>query len=245
MKKFLKGLFEATVLVLVAGMILFLSWAVSRSAKAEKAYTPTNLIRLHIIGNSDSSEDQEVKLLVRDALFKEFGKELTDAKSAREARDKLLARLSEIESIAARVVRQAGFDYGVKASVCVERFPPKYYEGPDGKGLFLPEGSYQALKISLGKAEGHNWWCVMYPPLCYLDFVMVAGTKEEQAKAMEIRDTLSRILIVDETTSQPVRVEVRSYFLDVLKQKLSEFARNSFFGRLLAEILSDRENILP
>ena len=115
------------------------------------------LIRLHVVANSDSREDQALKLKVRDEIIRMMeGQE--DLESAR---CYLQENLRTIEDTAERVIRQYGEDYPARADLKVTYIPEKSYED-----LTLPAGNYEALKVTLGRGDGQNWWCVIFPQLC-------------------------------------------------------------------------------
>ncbi len=114
------------------------------------------IVRLHIIAQSDSSEDQAVKLKIRDAVLSEMDKF--------ENKEDIKASLNTFEIIANRVLRENGFSYSATAEYGKFEFPTKYYDN-----FALPKGEYEAVRIKLGKAEGQNWWCVLFPPLCMID----------------------------------------------------------------------------
>ncbi|WP_099354598.1 stage II sporulation protein R [Fredinandcohnia onubensis] len=127
---------------------------------------PDEAIRLRILANSDSEEDQALKRKVRDAVNAEITVWVAELTSIEAARELIQERLPEIEKIVARVLEEEksnqsySVDYGRNV-----QFPTKLY------GQFLyPAGEYEAILISLGEAEGANWWCVLFPPLCFLDF---------------------------------------------------------------------------
>lgn len=128
------------------------------------AYSTANLVRLHIIANSDSEEDQRIKLAVRDRVIEEFSPVFKGVDDADSAERLIRDNLHLIEEEAADAVRQAGKAYGARAVVGRFPFPPRVY----GQ-MALPEGEYRALRIVLGEGEGRNWWCVMFPPLCFVD----------------------------------------------------------------------------
>ncbi len=121
-------------------------------------------IRFHVIANSDSEEDQAVKLKVRDRLLAEFGDELGQCRSLEESRVMILSRLQDIQDIAQQEVDKHLTGYHVQAMLGHFEFPTKAYGN-----LLLPAGRYQALRIVIGKGQGANWWCVMFPPLCFVD----------------------------------------------------------------------------
>lgn len=120
-----------------------------------------NVVRLHILADSDCDADQNVKLLVRDALLESGAEIFSGSVDINRASKALEKEKSELISVAENVLRQNGFDYGV--SINLER---EYYTTRSYENYTLPAGEYLSLKVILGKGEGHNWWCVMFPPLC-------------------------------------------------------------------------------
>ena len=118
-------------------------------------------LRLHILAASDSEEDQALKLAVRDGILAEYSAELSDVGDLEDARAALEARLPDIIATAERIVAEAGYDYRVTASLGEE-----WYDTRDYGELSLPRGVYTSLIIKIGKGQGRNWWCVMYPPMC-------------------------------------------------------------------------------
>ena len=123
----------------------------------EAAISSQNVLRLHILANSDSETDQAIKLSVRDAIRPLF--EAQD--SYDNARTFLLANGAVLQSAAEAVLKEQGAEYGVQLSLGTEEFPDRTYDG-----VLFPAGAYDALIVRLGKGEGHNWWCVLFPPLC-------------------------------------------------------------------------------
>lgn len=121
-------------------------------------------IRFHVIANSDSQEDQAVKLKVRDRLLEEFGQILGQSCSIEESRHLVQANINEIQEIAQQEVDKYMTGYKVQAVLGYFDFPTKAYGN-----MVLPAGRYEALRVVIGKGEGANWWCVMFPPLCFVD----------------------------------------------------------------------------
>lgn len=148
-KRFLTGLI--LILLGTVGLLKTAAPAVSTLASNE------GILRLHVIAASDSDADQSAKLAVRDAILPLF----SAAESYEDARQFLLTHGSEIQSAAENVLAARGLSYGVQLSLGTETFPDRVY----GETLF-PAGEYDALCVRLGPAEGHNWWCVLFPPLC-------------------------------------------------------------------------------
>ena len=153
MKKFI---FETALLI-----GLSLSLLVCALAKEEQTDIADKLIRLHVIANSDSREDQALKLKVRDEILN-YVEELTkNCKTKEEAHKIIDENLSTFEDIANRVCEENSVTYRATAALERTDFPTKNYES-----FSLPAGSYEALRIKLGNAGGQNWWCVLFPPLC-------------------------------------------------------------------------------
>lgn len=122
---------------------------------------PENLLRLHVVANSDSEADQALKLQVRDAVLQEAGQWCRDAESMEEANVLLCTHLEGITLAAEDVVRREGFSERVRAQVTEEYYPTRQYEG-----FTLPAGRYRSLRVTIGEGEGRNWWCVVFPALC-------------------------------------------------------------------------------
>ena len=143
------------------GLFLFVLGVIGISKTAAPALktisSNENILRLHVIAASDSEEDQSAKLQVRDAILPLFA----TSESYEDARAFLLSHGREIQSAAEAVLQERGIDYGVQLSLGTETFPDRVY----GETLF-PAGEYDALCVRLGPAEGQNWWCVLFPPLC-------------------------------------------------------------------------------
>ena len=121
----------------------------------------SDVLRMHVIANSDCSADQQLKLMVRDAVL-ERGAELFDGTvTADEARGKIEPHKAELEAAAREVIERAGYDYPVSVNVVNEYFATRCYGS-----LTMPAGRYTAVKVVIGEGAGRNWWCVMFPPLC-------------------------------------------------------------------------------
>lgn len=136
------------------------------------------LIRFHVIANSDSDSDQSIKLEIRDAILKEFGQSLSKCKTREESLKYIKSRLPEIEGLADEILSEGGKNYKAKAFLGEFKFPIKSYGT-----ITLPPGEYTALKVILGDGGGKNWWCVMFPPLCFIDITR-GLTSEETDKSL-------------------------------------------------------------
>jgi stage II sporulation protein R len=143
--------------------VIFLLLGVAFCFFTEKTKTPA-LIRLHILANSNSLEDQELKYKVRDELIKIMQKEFSKSQSLEESRSILLGRISSLEEMTKEYVAREGYAYSVKAVYGKFKFPFRDY------GAFvLPAGKYEALRLVIGEGKGANWWCVLFPPLCFVE----------------------------------------------------------------------------
>ncbi len=130
----------------------------------------SDVLRLHVIANSDSSVDQNLKLRLRDYILEE-GEDIFDGSvNVENAVKKIEPKLAELKNSAETFVKNAGFDYDVKITLSNEYFTTRTYES-----VTLPAGKYLALRVVIGSGEGHNWWCVMFPPMC----VPAADKKDE------------------------------------------------------------------
>lgn len=125
---------------------------------------PHSSLRLRIIANSDSNADQATKRAVRDAIVFRVATLLKGATTPQQARAVVTKNLPQLQQIALQVVRKRGYKYAVKANVGIVPFPTKIY----GNQVY-PAGNYEALRIILGQGKGQNWWCVLFPPLCFVD----------------------------------------------------------------------------
>ncbi len=120
-----------------------------------------SVLRLHIIADSDSEEDQRLKLCVRDAILEQSGELFGEADDLDSAEEAALEAMPEIVDIAENTLKAQGCDSTVRAYLADMEFDERVYGD-----ITMPAGKYRALRIEIGEAKGHNWWCVMYPPLC-------------------------------------------------------------------------------
>lgn len=123
-----------------------------------------SVFRLHIIANSDSKEDQNLKYIVRNEVLMFMSKLYKEAESKEKVIEITLENIENIKKVAEEVVVNEGYNYDVTVEVGSYNFPTKTYGD-----ISLPAGNYDALEIKIGKAEGKNWWCVMFPSLCFVD----------------------------------------------------------------------------
>ena len=151
----MKSIPKIAICMLIATLLLT---AIPTDAEAD-IYRDT--IRLHILANSDSDEDQTLKLTIRDKVLEKYGEMLRSAGSFEDAEKKATELLPYIEFDAENWIQQMGYNYNVSVSLSQE-----WYETRDYEDFSLPCGIYSSLRIIIGDGKGKNWWCVMYPPLC-------------------------------------------------------------------------------
>lgn len=124
------------------------------------------VFRFHVLANSDSEEDQSLKMKVKEAVIQYMKEELPDSENVRTTKHWASTHTEEIETLSKQVIEEEGYDYDVKAQVTTCQFPDKTYGD-----ITFPAGTYDALRIEIGQGEGQNWWCVLYPNLCFIDSV--------------------------------------------------------------------------
>jgi len=166
--------------VLILSTIMSLYIPKNEVTANSEVIIPNDAIRLRILANSDKEEDQALKRKVRDAVNEQITNWVSELTSKEVAKDLLKEKLPEIQEIAERVVEEEKANQAVNVTFDKVDFPTKLY------GEFLyPAGQYDAILITLGEGEGANWWCVLFPPLCFLDFsngVAVSDGFEEEKK---------------------------------------------------------------
>ena len=162
---------------------------------ADKQTLRRELVRLHVVAASDSEEDQQIKLRVKDAIVESLQTDLANLEDAEAAKAYLQENLPKIEALANRVLEEAGCSDTARASLAVEAFTTRVYET-----FTLPSGMYDALRITIGEGEGQNWWCVAFPSLGFEEAASCGGFSEELTFALEGKDGY----------------EIRFYLLDLL-----------------------------
>ncbi|MGL5616893.1 MAG: stage II sporulation protein R [Sarcina sp.] len=170
------------------------------------------LIRFHVLANSNSDEDQELKLKVRDKVLEYISPILKESKSLEQSREILKKEEGKIIEISESLIKEEGYDYKVKIDLGKTNFPEKTYGN-----ITLPQGEYEAFRILIGEAKGENWWCVMFPPLCFVDMTKGQISYEESEKE------ISKVLNEEESTAiindKSEEVKIKFKLLEILKIK--------------------------
>lgn len=161
------------------------------------------VFRLHVIANSDSKEDQDLKYKVRDDLIKYMNTICKDCKSKEEAIELVNLYKDTFKQIALKRITDEGFNYDVKIEIGNFDFPTKNYGD-----ISLPAGFYDALKVEIGDAKGQNWWCVMFPPLCFVD--ISSGIIPEESKDY-LKDNMSdeEYALVSESSNSNIKFKFK------------------------------------
>lgn len=181
-----------------AFLALFLSIGICLAFENDCKDIRSNVLRLHVIADSNSKEAQSVKLKVRDALLTE-GRELFEGNvSVDEAEIRLSENLYRMKSVAERTLRENGYTYSAEVEITECYFPTRRYGD-----ITLPAGYYNALRVVLGEGEGENWWCVMFPPMC-----LPAASKDE-AKLDDVLNEKSMDIV-----SKSGKYEVRFWIVE-------------------------------
>lgn len=203
----------------------------TRYKEPEAFYAPEGLIRLHVVANSDNTADQDLKRKVRDAIIRNATPAFVGAENIDAARVIARNNLNTIQEIACREIKAEGKEYPVKVELDSFAFPTKHY-GP----FVLPAGDYEAVRVVIGSGGGANWWCVLFPPLCFVDMsrnvavsppenctpgiaatnppAVAESSAEPAAPAMTVAINGENGAVPEETVT---RVEYRFRILDLLE----------------------------
>ncbi len=203
----------------------------------EAVYPNCSLIRLHVVSNSDSASDQNLKRKIRDEIVAAVSPTFMETDNIEEARLVAGASLEHIHDIAADKIKAEGKNYPVKVELDCFPFPTKHYGS-----FILPAGDYEAVRVTIGRGAGANWWCVLFPPLCFVDMTRMAAVdlqldsskKEQKNKALDqgncsqtphtavLQTTVANSKGDTPLPGDPVAVEYRFKILDFLQHFFSD-----------------------
>jgi len=195
-------------LALAVGVIAALVWSVS--AVRTQQEISDKVVRLHVVANSDSKEDQALKYRVRDAILGRITSLVSTSQDRSEAEGLIRGQILELEALAAREISAAGYDYPVTARLTELDFPTREYES-----FTLPAGNYLALQVVIGEGKGQNWWCVVFPPLC------TAAASEVPASALAAGFSQSEISLITEEEGGYLLKFKTLEWLQALKERLT------------------------
>lgn len=203
-------------------ILLVMNWESNRSnAAVIVSEIPEESIRLRILANSDSPQDQALKRDIRDAIVARMGEWVTGPQSLEEARDVVNANLPELNQLVGEMIQKRGYTYPYTVELGVVPFPTKMY----GNQVY-PAGDYEALRVSIGEAKGQNWWCVLFPPLCFVDSVSgeaVAAPAVVVNKAKSGQDAGADDKDGEEVTVKNEKPKVRFFLWEIIKKIASWF----------------------
>lgn len=180
MKNIIKLLKNSKVkMVIILSFLLFIYTTICALSYAKNVSTDiaNNVFRLHVIANSDSEEDQNLKYKVRNNLLSYMNEICKNCETKQEAISSVEKNKEIFKQIALDTIRSEGFSYDVNINIGNFEFPTKDYGD-----ISLPAGFYDALRVEIGDAKGQNWWCVMFPPLCFVD--VTSGVVPEESKEL-------------------------------------------------------------
>lgn len=196
----------------ILAMLLFIYSTISAFsyAKTVSSDLADSVFRLHVLANSDSEEDQNLKYLVRDNLISYMNELCANTTSKEEAIEIANNHIDEFKSIALNTIYENGYSYDVNIEIGNFEFPTKYYGD-----ISFPAGYYDAIRVEIGEAEGENWWCVMFPPLCFVD--ISSGVVPDESKEI-LDDTLSEeefaLVSDDKDISIEFKFKILEFFSD-------------------------------
>jgi stage II sporulation protein R len=219
---------KLTIYLLTSLLVLVISWENQRSVSAslldspsinsprinQNNVIPDQAMRLRILANSDSPQDQWLKREIRDAVVAQVSEWVEELETIEVARAEVQHSMEELEAIVEQTIQGNGFNYSYKIEYGQIEFPTKLY----GNKLY-PAGEYEGLLITIGTGQGDNWWCVLFPPLCFVDF----GTGEVLDPDQEAKE-LGDAQQLNESASQVDQIEVRFFLVEIINKVKNFFA---------------------
>ena len=196
--------------------ILFISFVlVTATSYANSIFNDlsTNIFRLHIIANSDSSEDQLLKLKIRDSIINYMKIATKNANSKEEIINFCKNNLDELKNIAIQVIKENGYEYDVNIEIGNFYFPTKDYAN-----ISLPAGNYDALRIKIGNATGKNWWCSLFPPLCFVD-ISSGVLEDEDSKVLKENLNSEEYSLITNTSDE---MKLKFKIIEIINEKLQK-----------------------
>ena len=206
MKKILSFIKNPKVkMVIILSFLLFIYTSICAISYAQNISNDIgdSVFRLHVIANSDSKEDQDLKYIVRDDLLSYMNEICSNCKTKQEAIDIVTENKDKFEEIAKSTIKERGFSYDVRINIGNFEFPTKNYGD-----ISLPAGLYDALRVEIGEAKGQNWWCVMFPPLCFVD-VTSGVVPEESKEVMEENLSEEEFALVSDSSNDELQFKFK------------------------------------
>ncbi|MEV3622245.1 stage II sporulation protein R [Paenibacillus larvae] len=209
--------------LIFAVLVMMMCWDANRTnAAVLGAPIPQDSIRLRILANSDKAADQAIKRRVRDEIVAAMQTWVKGPHSIEEARGIVKDHLPELRELTGRILKEQGYDFGYTVKLGVVPFPTKMY----GNRVY-PAGDYEALRVTLGEGKGQNWWCVLFPPLCFVDSVKgeavataadgQSGPVQGQASGDIGKRADDQTAAKESGTASDEKTEVRFFLVEVIK----------------------------
>ena len=201
-------------MVIILSILLFLYTTICAISYAQNVSTDLaeNVFRLHVLANSDSEEDQNLKYIVRDALLSYMNEICANCETKQEAIAIVEQNLDTFKQIALDTIKNEGYNYDVTLEIGNFEFPTKQYGD-----ISLPAGFYDALRVKIGEAKGQNWWCVMFPPLCFVD-ISSGVVPEESKEVLEENLTEEEFSLVSSDDSSDSGIQFKFKLLEFLNE---------------------------
>lgn len=200
MKKFLNNKKKSkigTILTIIFLLLLYTTICAFSYVQAVSTDISNSVFRLHVLANSNSDDDQALKYKVRDNLLKYMNNICSNCSSKEEAIQLVTEHQEEFKQVALETIQNEGYSYDVKINIGNFEFPTKQYGD-----ISLPAGFYDALRVEIGKAEGRNWWCVMFPSLCFIDISSGIVPDESKKDLQNVLSDEEYSLISDNSNSE-------------------------------------------
>lgn len=188
-------------------LFIFVFVSIHSYASTISSNLSDNFFRLHIIANSNSAKDQSLKLLVRNAILEHLKSQNYSDCTKDEVIEFVSQNLKEYKEVAEKTIESAGYNYPVKVSITNTFFPTKEYGN-----ISLPSGFYDALKIEIGNASGENWWCSLFPPLCFVDISSGIIDEESQNSLKENLSEEEYAIITQNKQSIKLKFKIIEFF---------------------------------
>lgn len=192
-----------------AGMSGFAGGTLGTRSEVTPDDLASKLLRLHVIANSDSTEDQALKNAVRDEIIRNLESEFEDITDINISREFIRGHLGDIEEMSRGIISSQGKDYSVKA--CFGRFP---FPVKNYGYVVLPAGEYEALRVIIGDGKGANWWCVLFPPLCFVDITHGITKDESRLRLSKVLTPVEMAAIQAASSTEEIPIQVRFKVLE-------------------------------
>ena len=211
----MKKIFFNIILILFLFFVYFLICANSYSV-AVSSDISSSIFRLHVIANSNSEEDQTLKYLVRDNILDYINTLISSDSSKQDVMQIINENLYNIQKVAENTINENGYNYPVNIEIGKYYFPTKSYGD-----ISIPSGNYDGLRVKIGNAEGKNWWCVMFPPLCFVD--VTSGILPEESKETLENNLEEEDYEIISSNSNEIKLKFKIIeFFENFKQTLSK-----------------------